>query len=388
MTLKEELQILRGESIEVFVGDPLDIPCIETSDKDKLCKRPVVSVNMITYNHEQYIRQAIESVMMQKTSFEFELVIGEDCSQDKTREICFEYQKKYPDKIRVLWWHENVSKLGGNGRRNRAHCRGEFIAFCQGDDYWIDPMKLQKQIDVMRRFPSVVLLFAGAQVLNQSSGAIAHPVVESSKHGLVKGNEFFYELASERQVSRHGVDPNRLRTPTAVVSVPAMKKALSKFSDLFSWSLYLGDTSLWLSLATIGDVYYLPEVVSVYRRHGGGISSANYYEVMRDATVVKMYFCAIVYGYHLVELAKYFKGELFLQWVKALSQLPINERRHKMRELRRYALLRVVFDGIISMPHKCALYLNCYYPQVQKWLRRVYWRLACLQCPLPVPKKG
>ena len=66
---------------------------------------------MITYNHEPFIRQAIEGVMMQKTDFEFELIIGEDASQDKTREICLEYQKKYPDKIRVLWWHENLYKI-------------------------------------------------------------------------------------------------------------------------------------------------------------------------------------------------------------------------------------------------------------------------------------
>ena len=115
MTLKEKLEILRGEPIEVFDGDPMDIPCIETSDAEMLCRHPVVSVHMITYNHEPYIRQAIEGVMMHKTDFEFELVIGEDASTDKTREICFEYQKRYPEKIRVLWWHEDVSKLGGNG---------------------------------------------------------------------------------------------------------------------------------------------------------------------------------------------------------------------------------------------------------------------------------
>ena len=170
MTLKEELEILRGEPIEVFTGDPMDIPCIETSDPEKLCKHPVVSVHMITYNHEPYIRQSIESVMMQKTDFEFELVIGEDASQDKTREICFEYQKKYPDKIRVLWWHENVSKFGGNGRRTRAHCRGEFIAFCEGDDYWIDPLKLQKQVDIMRKHPNVGLCFSQKRIIDSDSG--------------------------------------------------------------------------------------------------------------------------------------------------------------------------------------------------------------------------
>ena len=159
MTLKEELEILRGEPIDLFDGDPIEIPCIETSDPEKLCKHPVVSVHMITYNHEHYIRRAIEGVMMQKTDFDFELVIGEDCSQDKTREICFECQKKYPDKIRVLWWHENVSKFGGNDRRVTTRCRGEFIAFCEGDDWWIDETKLQKQVNAMRKYPEVGLCF-------------------------------------------------------------------------------------------------------------------------------------------------------------------------------------------------------------------------------------
>ena len=207
MTLKEELEILRGEPIKVFDGDPMDIPCIETSDAEKLCKHPVVSVHMQTYNHEPYIRQAIEGVMMQKTDFEFELVIGEDCSQDKTREICFEYQRKYPDKIRVLWWHENMRKVnhpaGGNNRRTTAHCRGEFIALCEGDDYWIDPFKLQKQVDVMRQHPNVGLCFTNATILQHetrisSDWAGARCYVP----GSISGDRFF-------SMYSYGIDPGR-----------------------------------------------------------------------------------------------------------------------------------------------------------------------------------
>ena len=170
MTLRRELETLRGEPIEVFAGDPMAIPCIETSDPGKLCRNPVVSVNMLAYNHEPYIRQAIDGVMMQKTDFEFELIIGEDASRDGTREICLEYQRRFPDKIRVLWWHENVSGLGGNVMRTRARCRGEFMAFCEGDDYWTDPLKLQKQVDVMRKNPDVGLVFTNGVVHDQGTG--------------------------------------------------------------------------------------------------------------------------------------------------------------------------------------------------------------------------
>ncbi len=162
MTEKQAMEIIKARPFQLWADkDPMTIPCHETSDAERLCKTPVVSVNMITYNHEPYIRQAIEGVMMQKTDFEFELVIGEDCSTDRTREICFEYQKKFPDKIRVLWSEENLYQhphpAGDNSRRTIAHCRGAFIAFCEGDDYWTDPTKLQRQVDVMRRYPDVSL---------------------------------------------------------------------------------------------------------------------------------------------------------------------------------------------------------------------------------------
>ena len=160
MTEKQAMEIIRARPFQHWAdNDPMTIPCHETSDPVRLCKNPLVSVRMITYNHEPFVRQAIESVMMQKTDFEFELVIGEDCSTDRTREICFECQKKFPDKIRVLWSEENLCQhphpAGGNGRRVMAHCRGAFVAFCEGDDYWTDPEKLQRQVDVMRRYPDV-----------------------------------------------------------------------------------------------------------------------------------------------------------------------------------------------------------------------------------------
>lgn len=108
----------------------------------------LVSVCMITYNQEDYISEAIEGVLMQKTTFPVQLVIGEDFSTDATRSICAEYQKKYPDSIRLL---NNASNLGmiGNLKETILSCTGNYIAFCEGDDYWTDPYKLQKQVDFL-----------------------------------------------------------------------------------------------------------------------------------------------------------------------------------------------------------------------------------------------
>ena len=113
---------------------------------------PVVSVHLLTYNHADYIREAIESVLMQEVDFPMEIVLGDDDSSDGTREICIEYAEQYPDLIRLQLHHrENNRKLNGAPTHlfqfyyNTFQLRGRYFAILSGDDYWTDPMKLQKQ---------------------------------------------------------------------------------------------------------------------------------------------------------------------------------------------------------------------------------------------------
>ena len=146
---------------------PEEIPAIETSDSDRLCKNPLVSVLIMTYNQEKFIQQAIDSALAQKTDFEYEILIGDDCSTDRTGEICAEYQRQYPEKIRFITADRNVNKLGGNGTRLRHLARGEFLAPLEGDDYWTDTEKLQKQIEVFRRYPEVTLCLSGRETLHR-----------------------------------------------------------------------------------------------------------------------------------------------------------------------------------------------------------------------------
>ena len=111
---------------------------------------PLLSVCMTTYNHENYIAQAIESVLNQQTDFAVEVVVGEDCSTDKTLEICRRYEAEYPERVRVVTSETNVG-MHANYRRTIEACRGEYIAMCDGDDWFSDPQKLQLQIDELRR---------------------------------------------------------------------------------------------------------------------------------------------------------------------------------------------------------------------------------------------
>ena len=110
---------------------------------------PKVSVLMITYNQERYISQAIESVLSQQTDFSYEIVVGEDFSTDNTREVCREYQQRYPDKIRLLERDKNLG-MAGNFLSTFKECNGQYLAVLEGDDYWVNPHKLQSQVDFWR----------------------------------------------------------------------------------------------------------------------------------------------------------------------------------------------------------------------------------------------
>jgi glycosyltransferase involved in cell wall biosynthesis len=118
-----------------------------------MSENPKVSVCMMTYNHERFIAQAIESVLEQKTSFDLELVIGEDCSTDGTRKIVAEYARKYPEKIKAMFRETNLG-MTANGIQTLRECRGRYIALLEGDDYWTDPLKLQKQVDFLDVHPT------------------------------------------------------------------------------------------------------------------------------------------------------------------------------------------------------------------------------------------
>ena len=119
---------------------------------------PKVSVLMIAYNEEQFVKQAIQSVLMQKANFEYELVIGEDCSTDRTREIVLEFQRKYPDRIRLLLAKRNLG-ASVNWIRTLRGCRGQYVANLDGDDYLTSAHELQKQADFLDAHPECSICF-------------------------------------------------------------------------------------------------------------------------------------------------------------------------------------------------------------------------------------
>ncbi|SIT93818.1 glycosyltransferase [Pontibacter indicus] len=216
---------------------------------------PVVSVWMITYNHEKFIRQSIESVLMQKTNFPIELVIGEDCSTDGTRKIIEELEQKYPQVIKPVYHKSNV----GAARNAYEFClpklKGKYVACLEGDDYWMDPFKLQKQVDFLEANPDYILSFHDCKVVDRDNKVL--------KEGRLAEN-FKKDLPQESIILGSLIPTNTVLFRNRVITCP---------KEIFS--VTNNDTFLFALLGQHGKAKFSNDVQpSAYRVHDGGIWSS------------------------------------------------------------------------------------------------------------------
>jgi glycosyltransferase involved in cell wall biosynthesis len=218
------------------------------------CDQSMVSVAVITYNHEQFIAQAIESVLMQQMAFVVELVIGEDCSTDGTRRIVQAYARKYPNVIHVLLHKKNVG-MARNYEAVSQACRGKYIAWLEGDDYWRTPQKLQKQVALMEANPHYSMCGTKTQFVITSSNGVEKDagVLEPA---LLKPE---YDL------------PDFLTGYSMHTSSMLLRRELVEFPEWLNDLVMLRDACVFALYAEKGPVGYLSDVVSCYRVHPGGI---------------------------------------------------------------------------------------------------------------------
>jgi glycosyltransferase involved in cell wall biosynthesis len=212
-----------------------------------------VSVLMITYNHEDFIAEAVESVLMQDVDFEYELVIGEDCSTDKTREILIGLKEKYPGIIKLL---PTMANLGSskNFLRTLYACRGEYIAFLEGDDLWISPDKLTKQVDFLDKHPECSICFHDVYEMEggtrSSIGYCERKIVDKRDIYTIVDLIDQYFIPTCGTMIRSGL----------VNEYPKWAEKL----------LMIARTVNFIN-AQYGDIGFINEKLGVYRKHSGGV---------------------------------------------------------------------------------------------------------------------
>ena len=219
---------------------------------------PIVSVCCITYNHENFIGQAIEGFLMQKTNFPFEIIISDDCSTDNTRKVINAYIEQHPGKIKLLSSATNIGSHRNIARSINA-AKGKYIAKCEGDDYWSHPYKLQKQVDFLRNNPNYIICCHYTRVIDVTGNTIhVDPNPKPLKYS-------FLDLLIGKQVE----------TKTATVMYQNIPAANKLFTEPWYLSCFAGDKFFKLSATrnTGMSIYVMPEVMSCYRNHTGGVWS-------------------------------------------------------------------------------------------------------------------
>jgi glycosyltransferase involved in cell wall biosynthesis len=208
-----------------------------------------VSVPMVTYNHGRFIAQAIESVLMQDLEEPFELVIGDDCSPDDTREIAESYRRAHPERIRLL---PREQRLGGrpNYVRTMRACQGQYVAQLDGDDYWTDPQKLRSQIELLDANPDCAWCF--------------HAALET-----YEGDGKNWTWRPRGRKPRYGLEDIAREDLASSCTVMFRRGLFGEFPDWFFESP-LGDWPLHVLNARHGQIGYIDEVWAVHRHHSGG----------------------------------------------------------------------------------------------------------------------
>ncbi len=216
--------------------------------------QPTLSVCLITYNHKEFIRKAIEGVLMQQATFTWNLIIADDFSTDGTRDILMEYRGKYPDKIQLILQEKNVGAAQNWIDLIKTPC-SKYIAYFEGDDYWTDPYKLQKQVDFLEANPEYSMTFHKVKIYNE----IEHKFEEDVINDLTKEDTNLHDL----------LKGNYIRTVSAVIrNTSQLASLIDKIKTATP-----GDWLLFIIIASTRKIKYMNQEMAVYRISYSGVWS-------------------------------------------------------------------------------------------------------------------
>jgi len=224
----------------------------------------LVSITCITFNHVKYLKKCLNGFLMQKTNFPFEIIIHDDASTDGTTEIIKKYKKKYPNLIQPIYQTQNKYSKGYKIAHEFVYpkAQGKYIAICEGDDYWTDPYKLQKQVDFLENNPDYNI--CGTMVKAIDEKGIEHP------HNSRKTGEIILDDILRR---------NQFATCSVVFRNHLVKYPYFKNSNKY----FTGDWQLWAALLSKGKGYNLKDITAQYNIHtAGAVSGRNLTKTLHD----------------------------------------------------------------------------------------------------------
>lgn len=274
-------------------------------------EKPVVSICTLTYNQEKYIRKCLDGILAQQTDFPFEIIVHDDASTDSTPAIIAEYAEKYPGIVKPIYQQENQYAKGLVYIYHLAlqRAQGDYVAICEGDDYWIDPQKLQKQVDFLLKHKDYTMVHTRCRVLyDNDQTALTH----------LRKREY------SGSIFRELVRTNFIYSPTTLFSRALAQEAIASFLDeSINRNWMTADLPLWLYIASKSKIGFIDEVMSVYRVSRSSISNTcdrerrwRFDESMLEIRRSMME-RAGVSGYFFNRIMTKYTGRLYLQALRS-----------------------------------------------------------------------
>jgi glycosyltransferase involved in cell wall biosynthesis len=307
---------------------------------------PLVAVWMVTYNQEKYIARAFEGILMQKVDFKLKIFIGDDCSTDNTMAICLKYESENPDILRVIANSENNIWINAmNIYETCLNSGAKYIAMCEGDDYWTDSFKLQKQVDFLEENPTIFGCYHDVQIVDENNIVIKENYYKPHK-----------EVFDQEDCLVYG----------GTYSTSSLVFRGEVLNDMPKWFLKSSsDYSLDLLITEYGKIAHIEENMGRYRIHSGGLWQGNS-EVNNVETVIKRYQICLTN-----EKFKRRYGDFFYERIAHLSRYLvakyINTRQFGKR------LKYITYYIYYTRPKSKALFGQLFgtmlFPSLYKWLK-------------------
>lgn len=320
---------------------------------------PLVSICCQTYNHSAFIRQCLEGLLMQKTSFPFEVLINDDASEDGTADIIREYEKKYPDILKPIYQTENQYSKGVDIglTYNFSRAQGKYIALCEGDDYWTEPLKLQKQVDFLEANPDFAICFHNVMVKKEEENILVY-------------DHFTYDVPEVTDIYQLA-EGNYIHTASVIY-----RKNTNIIKELSSLEGGMIDYIFHMYHAKQGKIKKLQENMAVYRVHKGGVWSMqeDEHRAQKWLLILKMLILSFKeYDEKISDILKkqYAQSGCYLL---SLYRKDAVNKKHEIEDLIKELCEISPYDVCIEMNNRISLLEKC----VDKYRNTIFYKGYCI----------
>ena len=311
---------------------------------------PLLSVNVTTYNHSQFIRQCLDGIMMQKTTFPFEVLIHDDASTDGTADIIREYETLYPDIIKPIYQTENRFSRGLSiSNLQYSRVKGKYVALCEGDDYWIDPLKLQKQVDFLENNPDYTICGGRYWVMEDGK-----PDEMTERIWMIKGMK---KYPKGRTITLNGFFDNYLLWYLTTCFRSDIIQNLRKF-------FIEKDDIIFAVSLEMGKGFIFPDYFGVYRLHQGGIWAGIDYRKRKQQNQRML---------KLMHPHFYNKSKSFRKWyyrdIIGLQFFNITESEHLFKDY--WEMVKFTFSGSLdTFPYRIKYFTRDSFKYLFRFIRK------------------